>query len=96
MANHEELKKTSKQKLDELYTKYEIVRINARKLSRERQEKLNDHLAQLENARVDLENKWERVQHFGSETAEELSNAFSSSADAFSKSTDEIEEKMKD
>ncbi|GAB3334063.1 hypothetical protein GCM10027429_14880 [Marivirga atlantica] len=94
MSTHEEFKKSSKQKLEELLAKYEEVRVTARQKASDRQEEFKRHIEELDKAKAELEEKWNRVQHFGDETAEELSNVFSASANAFSKSVDDVKSKL--
>jgi len=94
MSTHEELKKSSKQKLEELLARYEEVRVTAKQKASDRQEEFKSYLEDLDKAKAQLEEKWSRVQNFGDETAQELSDAFTSSANAFSESVDDVKSKL--
>jgi len=96
MSNHNEIKTKSKEKMNELYAKYELIQIKARKLSAKQQDELKDNISSLEAAKKDLEDKWSRVDNFGEEATEELSKAFTTSAEAFENETNQFESRIKD
>ena len=94
MTTSNNSKEISQAKMDELYSHYEAVRSNARQLASEKREEMQQHMDELDDAKADLEAKWERVKNFGDEAVEELNKAFFSSAEAFSKKVDDVKTKM--
>jgi len=95
MANIDEFKSTSKKRMEALLAEYEALKSESRKSEREVKDELQDHFDRMDRLKNELEDKYNRIEHFGEIAVEELSDAFFTSAEAFSDSINKTKDSLK-
>ncbi|HET8859716.1 hypothetical protein [Marivirga sp.] len=95
MAKYDEFKNSSKEKINELKSDFEVLKAEARNAQTDRKEEISENLEKLEKLQNELEQKYARVENFGGIAAEELSNAFFSSTEAFKDIIKQTKDKLK-
>jgi len=95
MANLDEFKSNSKKRMEELLAKYEALKSESRQTENEVKDELQDHFDRMDRLKNELEDKYNRIDHFGEIAVEELSDAFFTSAEAFSDSIDKTKDSLK-
>lgn len=95
MSNPDEIKNTSKERIEKLKAEYEQLKANARNEQTERKAEIEQSLAELENLKSDLESKYNQLENFGSTALDEITKAFFTSADAFSDTLNKTKGKIK-
>jgi predicted DNA-binding protein YlxM (UPF0122 family) len=95
MANIDEFKSSSKKRIEELLAKYEALKSDSRKAESEVKDELQDNFDRMDRLKNELENKYNQIEHFGEIAVEELSDAFFTSAEAFSDSINKTKDSLK-
>jgi predicted RNase H-like nuclease (RuvC/YqgF family) len=95
MEKFEEFKNSSTEKINELKTEFEVLKAEARNAQAERKAEIMENLDKLEKLQNDLEDKYSRVENFGDIAAQELSDAFFSSTEAFKDIIQQTKDKLK-
>ena len=95
MEKHEEFKNSSTEKINELKTEFELLKAEARNSQSDRKEEISENLERLEKLQNELEEKYSRVENFGDIAAQELSDAFFSSTEAFKDIIKQTKDKLK-
>ncbi|WKV10835.1 hypothetical protein [Marivirga harenae] len=95
MEKFEEFKNSSTKKIKELKTEFEVLKAEARNAQSERNDEIAENLTRLEKLQNELEEKYSRVENFGDIAAQELSDAFFSSTEAFKDIINQTKDKLK-
>jgi predicted RNase H-like nuclease (RuvC/YqgF family) len=95
MDKNEEFKNSSSEKIKELKTEFELLKAEARNSQADRKEEISKNLENLEKLQNELEEKYTRVENFGNIAAQELSDAFFSSTEAFKDIIKQTKDKLK-
>ncbi|WP_340152525.1 hypothetical protein [uncultured Marivirga sp.] len=95
MEKFEEFKNSSTKKIKELKTEFEVLKAEARNAQSERKDEIAENLTRLEKLQNELEEKYSRVENFGDIAAQELSDAFFSSTEAFKDIINQTKDKLK-
>lgn len=95
MGKFDEFKNSSAEKIQELKTEFESLRAKARRAHIDRQEEIKENIEELDKLQNELEEKYSKVENFGDIAAEELSDAFFSSTEAFKGKLKETSDKLK-
>ncbi|WKK79692.2 hypothetical protein [Marivirga arenosa] len=95
MANLDDFKNTSKKRMESLLSDYEALKAQTRSHQQEIQDELQEHIDRMDRLKNELEEKYNRIEHFGEIAVEELSEAFFTSAEAFSESINKTKENLK-
>ncbi len=95
MEKFEEFRNSSTEKLNKLKTEFELLKAEARNKQADRKEEISENLERLEKLQDELEEKYTRVENFGDIAAQELSDAFFSSTEAFKDIINQTKDKLK-
>lgn len=95
MEKFEEFKNSSTEKINELKTEFELLKAEARNSQAERKAEIMENLDKLDKLQRELEEKYTRVENFGDMAAQELSDAFFSSTEAFKDIINQTKDKLK-
>lgn len=95
MEKFEEFKNSSVEKINQLKSEFELLKAEARNAQADRKEEISENLEKLEKLQSELEEKYTRVENFGDIAAQELSDAFFSSTEAFKDIINQTKDKLK-
>ena len=95
MSNSDEIRISSKDKIEKLKAEYEQLKADARNEQSDRKAEIEHSIAELEHLKSDLETKYNQIENFGSTALEEITKAFFTSADAFSDRLNKTKGKIK-
>jgi predicted RNase H-like nuclease (RuvC/YqgF family) len=95
MERFEEFKNSSTEKIQQLKTEFEVLKAEARNAQADRKQEISENMEKLERLQNELEEKYTRVENFGDIAAQELSDAFFSSTEAFKDIIKQTKDKLK-